>query len=127
MGLDKILPALTGMDIFLLNVEGLTNGEQLLRSKDPAVVRDELFRCPKLLDRRIQDNQDTGEILALKNIAGENGSRKGIHDGDDIERAFDLRNTMLFDVANIETPPLMTSSRASTGGALACAAPPVSA
>ncbi|SRR6266566_6829493 len=41
MGLDKILPALTGMDIFLLNVEGLTNGQQLLRTKNAAIVRDE--------------------------------------------------------------------------------------
>src|SRR5260370_1769445 len=94
--LNKILPALTCMDIFLLNVEGLTNGQQLLRAKNATIVRDEALWCSKLFDCRIQDNQDTGEILALKNIAREHGSWKVIHDADDIERAFDLRHMMLF-------------------------------
>src|SRR5215471_7352650 len=75
MGLDKILPALTCMDVFLLNVEGFTNGQQLLRAKNAAIVRDEALRSSKWLDGRIQDNEHTRQILALKDIAGENRSR----------------------------------------------------
>ncbi|HEY6410226.1 MAG TPA: hypothetical protein VIY29_22450 [Ktedonobacteraceae bacterium] len=74
VGLNQIFPALARMDIFLLNVEGLTNSQQLLRAKNAAIVRDEALWCSKLFDCRIQDNQDTGQILALKNITGENGS-----------------------------------------------------
>src|SRR5438105_2770625 len=47
MGLNQILPALTCMDIFLLDVEGFTNGKQLLRVKNAAVVRDEALWCSK--------------------------------------------------------------------------------
>src|SRR6266567_5140290 len=78
MGLDKILPALTCMDIFLLDLQCLANGKQLLRAKNAAVVRDEALRCSKLLDCRIQDNEHTCQILALKDIAGENSAREGV-------------------------------------------------
>jgi hypothetical protein len=74
MGFDEIFPALTGMDIFFLDVESFTNGEQLLGPKHSAVIGDELFRRAKPFDCGIQDNQHTREILALKNIAGENGT-----------------------------------------------------
>src|SRR6266700_6121630 len=65
--------------------------------------------CSKLLDCRIQDNEDAGQVLALKNIAGKNSSREGIHHGDHIKRALDLRDPMLFDVADIDTPSFMPS------------------
>src|SRR6266699_6577738 len=58
--------------------------------------------CSKLLDCRIQDNEDAGQVLALKDIAGKNSSREGIHHGDHIKRALDLRDPMLFDVADID-------------------------
>ncbi len=124
---DEVFPALTSVNILLLDVEGFTNREQLLRPKDSTIIRDELLRRSKPLNRRIQDNQDTREILALKKIARENGSREGVHDGDHIKRACDLRNAMFFDVANINTPSLMTRSGASTDEASAYVAPPVSA
>src|SRR5262252_4202995 len=102
MGLDKILPALTCMDVFLLNVEGFTNGQQLLRAKNAAIVRDEALRSSKLLDGRIQDNEHTRQILALKDITGENRSREGIHDGNHVKRTLDVRDAMFFDVADID-------------------------
>jgi hypothetical protein len=108
MRLDKIFPALTCMDIFLLDFQGLTNGKQLPGAKDSAIVRDETLGRTKLLYSRIQDNQNAGQILTLKDVAGENSSREGIHDRDDIKGPFDLRNAMLFDVADIYAPPLMT-------------------
>ena len=56
MGLNKIFPALTCMDIFFLDFQSLTNSKELLGAKDSAIVRDEALRCSKLLDCRIQDN-----------------------------------------------------------------------
>src|SRR5712691_9708917 len=109
MGLDEIFPALTGMDIFLLDVEGFANRQELFRPKHTAVIRNELFGAAKLLNGRIEHNQDTGEILALKDITGENGPRERIHHCNHIKRASDLRNAMLLDVTNIYTPSLMAN------------------
>jgi hypothetical protein len=96
VSLDEVFPALTSVNILLLDVEGFTNREQLLRPKDSTIIRDELLRRSKPLNRRIQDNQDTREILALKKIAKENGSREGVHDGDHIKRAFDRHRMRCF-------------------------------
>src|SRR5262249_1075852 len=105
----QIFPALARMYVFLPDVKGLTDGEQLLGAKDSAIVGDEALRRTKLLDGGVEHNQDTRQVLTLKGVTGENGAREGIHDGDHIKRAFDLRNAMLFDVADIKTPPLMAS------------------
>src|SRR2546421_9307011 len=59
MRLNKILPALTCMDILLLDFQGLTNGKQLPCTKDSAIVCNETLGRTKLLDCRIQDDQDT--------------------------------------------------------------------
>jgi hypothetical protein len=64
VSLDEVLPALTSVNRLLLDVEGETSREQLLRPKDSTIIRDELLRRSKPLNRRIQDNQDTREILA---------------------------------------------------------------
>ncbi len=111
VSLNEIFPALTRLNILLLDVESLADSKQLLGSKNPTIIGDEALRSSKLLYSRIQDNQDTGQVLALKDIAGENGTRESIHHSDDIKGAFDLRNTMFFDVANIDAPPLMARSR----------------
>ncbi len=70
----KIFPALTRMDIFLLDVEGLTDGEQLLGSKDSAIVCDEALWRTKLLNGCVEHNQNTSQILTLKDVTGENSS-----------------------------------------------------
>src|SRR6516165_4510830 len=44
-------------------------------------------------------------------IAGENRSREGIHDGNHVKRTLDFRDAMFFDVADIDAPSLMASSR----------------
>jgi hypothetical protein len=79
MGLNQIFPALMCVNIFLFDVEGFTNSQQLLRPKHSAIIRDELFRRSEPLNRCIVNNQNTGQILALKEIAGENRSREGVH------------------------------------------------
>lgn len=74
MGLYQVFPALAGVNIFLFNGEGFANRQQLLCSKHAAVIRDKLLWCPKLLNCGIEDNQDTREILALKDITGEDSA-----------------------------------------------------
>jgi hypothetical protein len=74
MGLDEIFPALPRMNVLLLNLQCLTNGQKLLGAKHRAIVGDERFWRAKALDSCIQHNQDAGQILLLKNGAGENGS-----------------------------------------------------
>jgi len=44
-------------------------------------------------------------------IAGENRSREGIHDGNHVKRTLDFRDAMFYDVADIDAPSLMASSR----------------
>ena len=39
-----------------------------------AIVRNETLRRTKLFDSRVEDNQDTGQVLALKDITGEGSS-----------------------------------------------------
>jgi hypothetical protein len=74
---------------------------QLTKEKEP-------IRCKA---EKLLILPSTGQILALKDIAGENSSREGVHHGDHIKGAFDLRNAMFFDVANIDAPSLMARSR----------------
>ena len=72
---------------------------------------DERLWCAETFDSGVQDNQDTDQILSLEDGTGEDRAREGIHHRDDIKRAFDVGNPMFFQIANIQTPPLVPSCR----------------
>ena len=46
------------------------NGKQLLGPKHSSIIRDEALRRTKLLHSRIQYNEHTSQILALKELKG---------------------------------------------------------
>ena len=115
MGLNQVLPALPWMNILLLDLSRFTHGKELLGAKHRAIVGDERLWCAETFDSGVQDNQDTDQILSLEDGTGEDRAREGIHHRDDRKRAFDVGNPMFFQIANIQTPPLVPSCRMKRG------------
>jgi len=111
MSFNQIFPALPFVYPFFLNRERLVNSHRLFGSKDTSVVCDQTSRAPEFLDRCIEHDKDTGEILRLKDIARQDRPRKVLQDADDIKRPLDLGNLVLFNRADVEAPNFMTIRR----------------
>ena len=57
MRLNEIFPALTTVNILLLDLQGFTNSQELFCPKHSAIISDEFLWRSKPLDRGIEHNQ----------------------------------------------------------------------
>jgi len=65
-----------------------------------------------MLKNRLDQNEQIRElILALTHIARQDGARKIVEDGDDVERAREARDLMMFNVPDINRPDMMAILR----------------